>query len=63
MAQLLPYIQNLSFRWLGQQVANIIEFKRINKEVGWGLFAKKKTSSLLIRRIYRMLYLKIDDYW
>jgi len=47
---------------LGQQVANIIELKKINKEVGWGLFAKKKTSSLLIRRIYRMLYLKIEDY-
>lgn len=63
MAQFLPYIQNLSFRWLGQQVANIIEFKKINREVGWGLFAKKTTSSLLIRRIYRMLYLKMDDYW
>lgn len=43
-------------------MANIIEFKKINKEVGWGLVAKKMTSSLLIRRIYGMLHIKIDDY-
>jgi len=42
-------------------VANVIEFKKINKEAGWGPAAKKMTSRLLIRRIYRRLYLKTDD--
>lgn len=57
-----PFHPESVIQVIGPAGANMIEFREINKEGGWGLFAKKKTCSLLIRRIYRMLHLKIDDF-